>query len=383
MHASDTPKHPLKVLVLVHENLYGGGSRQSFYILSALTRKGLIPVLVSNAQKSWLGRQIEATSLPVTTYYTDWIQRAINPFKDFGVLLYLIRVFWQEKPDVVLTSGIKLIGLGSIAAWICRVPRSFAIIRGQGAQMGSFLLRLVYAMEWFVARLGVRFIAVCEYNRQEMIEQQICHADALFTVHNGTDIEKVQSGQKGIIREKFGIPKDAYVIGMIGRFSNQKCFDQFIRFVEVLCQRHPNVYGLLIGDGENHQALGQQIDQTGFSDRILITGFLQDMENVYADLDLSVLFTRYEGCANALIESSAAGIPMIVEDVCGNAEVVLHGQNGYVVSAGDIEQAVHYAEQLIREPEQAKAMRQAGQSIAKERFDRNQQQEKLIGILSQ
>jgi glycosyltransferase involved in cell wall biosynthesis len=375
-------KKQLKVLLLVQEVLYGGGSRQSLYILEELIRQGFSAVLISNAKTSWLGRQIKDLEMPVKCYFTSLIQRSINPVKEIGVILYLLSVFLKERPDKVITCGVKFIGLGCFAAWLFRIPCRIAIIRGQGASEESRSMKIIYAMEWLLARLGTRFITVCEYNRQEMIDKNVCAASNIQTIHNGTDIQVCRSGVKSRFRERIGVPMESFMVGMVGRFSDQKRYDLFIQFMALLCQRHRNVYGVLIGEGQNRSQLQEQIDQTGFSEFIRIVGFCENMPEVYADLDLSVLFTHYEGCANALLESTAAGVPMIAEAVCGNPEVVFHGKNGYIVPPGDIEQAAHYAEKLIMDPDLRKQIGETGRKIAENHFDHRKQTRKLIHAVS-
>lgn len=373
----------MKVLLLVHEGLYGGGSRQSFYLLESLVQAGLSAVLVSNAKESWLGRQLEKQPLPVKTYYTSVIQRSINPLKELLAFLYLIGVFLKEKPDVLLTCGVKLIGLGCFAGWLCRIPLRVAIIRGQGAPEGSVMLKIIYAMERFVALLGTRFITVCDYNRQEMITQGIAKSENLVTIHNGTDLVAYGSGCQGWLRRQYNLSEDAFIIGMVGRLSRQKRFDQFIQLLVKLCECHSTVYGFIIGDGEDRDPLQQQINAAGMADRIFITGFVEQMPDLYSDLNLSVLLTRYEGCANALLESAVAGVPIIADAVCGNSEVVIHGENGYIFQPGDIQQAIAYAQTLITDPKACCRMGQRGREIAQERFDRVKQTARLVQVLQQ
>ncbi len=366
-----------KAILLVHEKLYGGGSRQSLFILQALVAQGYEAVIISNARDSWFGQNLKKSGLNVKAYYTPWIQRTLNPFKDLMVLFYLAWVFLREKPDLILSAGVKLIGMGAFVGWLCRVPARFAIIRGQGAAQGTRLIRCIYAMERVMAWLGTRFITVCEYNRQEMLNEGICSPDRIITIHNGTDVP-ASATRTGWLRQRLGIHPNACLVGMVGRFTPQKRYDLFIEMAANLCRTNPNVYAVLVGDGAEHEALQRQIDETGFADRIFMVGFCDDIAAVYPELDVSILFSRYEGCANALLESAAAGLPIVAEAVCGNPEIVIHNQTGYIIEPCNVAQAVHYVQRLVDDPGLRARMGAAGRQRILQYFNRETQIQKLI-----
>lgn len=361
-----------KIILLAHEDLYGGGTRQTFYIMRELVRQGYETVLVSNAENTWLGQTIREQGLTVKTYYTPLIQREIKPLNELQVLLYLFRVFWQEKPDVVFASGVKLIGLGGLVGWLCRVPHRIAIIRGEGAPPGSRMLEAIYAMERFVAILGMRFITVSDYIRQQMIQRGVASPESIVTIHDGidpTDFQQpIEGTSAGIFTERFGLPSDAFKIGMIGRFVAGKRYDHFIELMRRLCEQQPHVVGVLIGEGEHRAQLEAQIQATGFADRILIAGYCTDMASVYRDLDVTVLLTDYEGCPNAILESFAAGVPVVASHVCGIPELIESGQNGYLVAPGNLEEASQAIMPLIADRALGYALGQQGRRTVMERF---------------
>lgn len=365
-------------MVLIHEDQYGGGTRQTFYILEQLVRSGYQAVLVSNASDSWLGRRLRESGLQVITRFTSTIQRALHPVRDFQALLCLLKTIREERPDVLVTAGVKLVGLGCLAGWLMQVPLRVAIVRGRGGEEGTGMYRAIVLMEKFVAALGTRFITVCEFNRQQMIREGTCNDKNSLTIHNGADIAECRSGVRGRFRATLGLREDAFLIGMVGRLTPQKRYAAFIRMLAPLCQEFPHVTGLIIGDGPDREALQNCIEQAGLSGRIRITGFIQSMPDVYADLNASVLLTRYEGLANALLESSAAGVPMVADDVCGNAEIVRHGENGYIIPPEDLAGGTALLRQLILDPALCEALGRRGHEIAEADFDRQRQIERII-----
>jgi glycosyltransferase involved in cell wall biosynthesis len=369
-----------KVVLTIQEHSYGGASKQVFWTLQSLHNQGYESVLISNAEKTWLGEEIRAAGLSTKTYYTPWIQRGFNPIKELLVLLYFIFVLLREKPDAILLGGAKLILEGGIASWICGIPKRYACIHGLGSPPNSPMAKLSLMGFRLLAALKTRFITICDFDHNLLLSKGALNPHRLVQVHNGTDIEFVRSGLPGHFRKSQNLPDDAIVIGMVGRLAKQKRYEHFIQMMTELIPENEQVYGFLIGDGPLRKALQSQIDRTPYRDRIRITGYLAAMNHVYADLDISVLLTHYEGLPNALAESCAAGIPMVATRICGNPEIVIHGENGYLVDS--LEEAVYCVQQLIQDSTLRHTFGQRAKVLAERKNDYRKQTQQLIQVVT-
>lgn len=374
---------PPKVILLAHEHLYGGGTKQTFLLAEALVAEGVQTVLISNAEKTWLGQMLQQSGLPVKTYYSPLIDRAIRPGQELQVLFLIIRIFLEEKPDVVLASGVKLIGLSGVAGWLCRVPNRFAIIRGEGAPPGSRTLKVIYVMHRLLALLGVRYITVSDYIRRQMIDGGICRPDRIHTIHDGIPLSefKPPSGNEQNSGDGWELPPGAFKIGMVGRLVPGKRYDYFIQLMTALCREFPHVYGVLIGEGPDRPHLERLIQSSGFTDRIVMAGYCADMPKVYRDLDFTVLFTDYEGCPNSVLESMAAGVPVLASDVCGIGEILQSGWNGFLVKHGDVEGAIALVRKIIENPAYYQSLGQNARDSVSRRFDASQKLQALVSHL--
>jgi glycosyltransferase involved in cell wall biosynthesis len=81
--------------------------------------------------------------------------------------------------------------------------------------------------------------------------------------------------------------------------------------------------------------LEQQASDIGIEGNVKLLGARNDIAALLADADIGVLASHEEGFANAILEAMAAGLPMIVTDVGGNAEAVVNGVTGLVVPPRD------------------------------------------------
>jgi len=365
-----------KIVLTIQEFSYGGASKQVFWLMQYLCQQGFEVVLISNAKDTWLGSQLRAHALPVKAYYSSWIQRAFNPLKEIGVIFFIVYVLCKEKPHNVLLGGAKLLVQGGIAAWLCQVPGRFIHLHGLGAPSKSLMLSLSQFGYQQLAKMGFQFVTVSQYDYQFLSTQSGISSEQIYLNRNGIDIDTVRTGDRTVLRKQYNIPSDAFVIGMVGRFGRHKRYDWFLQMLNQLCPKNAHVYGLLIGEGPDRDKLQRQINQSGYRDRVFVTGFIENVADIYAALDLSVLLTDFEGLSNVLCESIAAGLPVITNPVCGNPEVVIHGENGYLVKTPD--EAVVYAQKLIDDPRLCLELGLRGKQIATDQFNATTQIKQMV-----
>jgi glycosyltransferase involved in cell wall biosynthesis len=101
---------------------------------------------------------------------------------------------------------------------------------------------------------------------------------------------------------------------------------------------------------------------------ISFLGSRSDVPSLLAASDLALLCSHQEGFANAILEGMAAGLPMIVTDVGGNAEAVVDGETGLVVPAHSPDQLADAIVRLARDPAKRKAFGAAAHRRVSEHF---------------
>ncbi len=130
-----------------------------------------------------------------------------------------------------------------------------------------------------------------------------------------------------------------FVIGSIGRFSAEKQYPflvrAFARFLEV-SDRSP-IRLILVGDGVERENIEAEIERCGVGEYVLLPGVSCDVRGWLDQMDVFCLSSDQEGTSITLLEAGAAGVPSVVTDVGGNAEIVKDGVTGIVVPFGDEE----------------------------------------------
>jgi len=124
--------------------------------------------------------------------------------------------------------------------------------------------------------------------------------------------------------------------------------------------RHPEARLLVLGDGPLRRSLEWQAVAMGIDDITHFAGHHHDLPRVLAACDVSVLTSLWEGLPRVLVQSAAAGRPIVTFDVEGAWEVVRDGTNGFIVPSRDVDAFAARLESLLADRGRARALGRAG-----------------------
>lgn len=170
-------------------------------------------------------------------------------------------------------------------------------------------------------------------------------------------------------KEELGIPVDALIIGTIGRLSLQKGYDVLLETAVIVLQNMPQAFFLIVGDGELADMLKKQAHDLGIEKNLLFTGPRNDIEELFAIMDIFVNSSLWEGLPTVMLESMAARVPIVATRVSGNVELIQHQQNGLLVPASDSTQlAQAILSTLTSPPETIRQRCQSAYDFVQENF---------------
>ena len=133
-------------------------------------------------------------------------------------------------------------------------------------------------------------------------------------VKNGINLNRFKrnEGKGKELREKYKIPGDAFVIGHVGRFTEEKNHDFLMDVFRQVHEKTDNSYLLLIGEGELFEEVKRKANQLDLADRVVFTGVVDNPQDYYNIMDCFSLPSKYEGFSLVTLEAQANGIPCIV-----------------------------------------------------------------------
>lgn len=165
----------------------------------------------------------------------------------------------------------------------------------------------------------------------------------VHVVYNGLPPSAFAPAQPALSRSDF------LRVGMIARMNaDYKGHDIFLRAVARLRSRFPQLEVLLIGDGPLRPGLEREAERLGIRDQVMFLGDRRDIAQLLAATDISVVPSSSESLSNVILESMAAGVPVVASRVGGNAEL-LEGR-GFLIPYGDDRALAEALDRLLHDP---------------------------------
>ncbi len=299
--------------------------------------------------------------------------RKLNPIGDLSTLWRLIRLFRRERPDIVHTHTAKAGTIGRIAAILARVPIIIHTFHGHvlHGYFGS-LETIIYCMiERILAYFSKSIITVSEQCRTDILNLGIGSPDKVQTIPLGLELDRFAEpipNARQELRDKYNIPQDAFVTGMIARMVPIKRHQDLFNAIPIVLQSHPDAYFLIVGDGECRANLDALAEELNITHRCIFAGFHHDLDRIYKAVDLVVLTSANEGLPVAIIESLSSGISVVSTRVGGVPELIDDGKTGYIVEPGDIDSIADGLIKAIADPEKTRSMGKIAQKETIEKY---------------
>lgn len=152
----------------------------------------------------------------------------------------------------------------------------------------------------------------------------------------------------------------------VGRLDYQKGFDRLIQAWELIQKsgRYSDWQLDIFGQGEWRKMLQQAVDDKGLSDSVLINQPTQDIGKEYAGSSMLVMSSHYEGFPMVMIEAMACGLPVVSFDYkCGPRDIIQDGQNGLIVTDGDIQGLADAMMRLMNDESLRKQMSERAKKV--------------------
>lgn len=124
------------------------------------------------------------------------------------------------------------------------------------------------------------------------------------------------------IRTAYGINKEDFVVGAVGRLSYVKNISFLISLFSHLFRANPNMKLLLVGDGELRPSLEQQSREEGISDKVVFAGTQDNIADYLSALDLYVMPSLFEGLPVSLLEAQFNGLPCVVSEAISSEAII-------------------------------------------------------------
>lgn len=251
----------------------------------------------------------------------------------------------RRRPRRVWVNTCRLVS-PALVAWLAGVP---VVLHYREPEY--YLEQLGVIDGWIVRRVPSTIIAVSENTRAQLIRHRFA-AEKIVVVPNAIDCDRFApaEGLRGEFRERFDLPADAPVVGMVAGFRPEKGIDVFLEAAREVLRHAPETRFVIAGGavgGTYDRTVLQSIVQSdaALGARVQFVGVLEDIRGMLAACDVVVVPSRDEPFGRVCIEAMAMERPVVASRTGGLAEIIEDGRSGLLAEVGA---APQFAEAILR-----------------------------------
>jgi glycosyltransferase involved in cell wall biosynthesis len=340
-----------RVLHVISSLSVGGAQRQLAELVNRTPAADYeIEILVLGRADGEFSRAWLARDDVRVTYLAQWPQltASVLEVREFcrRGQFHLVHT-WLFMANVIGAAGARLAG----------VPRVISSVRNL-----SLWKRTWYRRWWFrlADALASRAADVVTVNAQALAPDHAAWTRMptrrIEVIHNGVDPTPFEVDRRDARRElrvAAELPADAWIVGITGRLAVEKDHKTFLRVIREVRRTHPQVRGVIVGDGVMRGELESAAAESGIAESVRFRGERQDAPRLMAGFDLFLLTSIIEGFPNVLLEAAFLGVPAVASRVGGITDVL--PDPAVTFEPGDHVAAARAVAALIADPARASA----------------------------
>jgi glycosyltransferase involved in cell wall biosynthesis len=312
----------------------------------------------------------------VNLFLTPHLIRPIRPLTDLRALAELTRFIRRGRFHIVHTHATKAGILGRIAARLAGTPIVVHTLHSlvfHEYQRG-ITNRAYVTLKRLCAPLTDQFISVSHATARGAIAAGIGDPARHAVVLSGMDLTPFLTAgdrlDRAAARQRFGLPPDAPVVGMVPRIFPLKGHAEFLAAAAAVHAARPDTHFLLAGDGILRAELEAEAERLGLAAAVHFTGLLPAAEIPAALLAMDVVVhtSLREGIARVLPQALAVGRPVVTFALDGAPEVIEDGRSGYTVPPLDTRALAGRVLELLADPARRAAMGAHGRAFVAREF---------------
>jgi len=300
-----------------------------------------------------------------------------NPITDIKTLIVTYRLLREIKPDFILSYTIKPVIYGTLAAWLARVPKRYALLPGLGyaftqveqVEKHTTFQKLVHGMYKQALSKTTKVFFQNPDDLNLFKKLNLLKPNAPTVVVNGSGVDIADFNVLSFPRNQLGDIQPSFLL--IARLLKDKGIIEYVEAAKTVKDQHPSAEFHLVGwIDKNPAAISQaQLDKWVAAGVINYWGKLDDVRPAIAASSIYVLPSYREGTSRSVLEAMAMGRPVITTDAPGCRETVIEGHNGYLVPVKAVDELVTAMENFIVNPKLITTMGKAARKLAEDKYD--------------
>ncbi|WP_315517377.1 glycosyltransferase family 4 protein [Hoylesella shahii] len=354
--------------ILFCNNLLGGLLLFRKNVIDHFIGKGYEVVLVA-IKGDAASPNVETLGNGVRVYSIDVSRTSTNPFNDLQFFFQLFKILRSEKPSYVFNYTIKPNIYGAMACKLLGIPCT-DMMAGLGYtftnnSLSSRIARMLYKIGLYCSQ---HLFLLNEENVKEVSRLRLCNEKKIIWLKGGEGVDVNHY-------RYFDNSSEEICFLFIGRLIEEKGYREFVKAAKMVLQKYPNVQFHIVGeyDLSYPKAVSkEEVTADTKEANIDYLGVYKDMMELYKQPGYVVCIPSYysEGLNRSLMEGCAVGKPIITTNHPGCKEMVVDGENGFVVETRNVEALVRAMEKyIVLSEEDKRKMSLRSRSWAEQQFD--------------
>ena len=345
--------------------------------LNEYNARGIDVTIVCNMDGDY-ERELKS-QYPFVHTYPVAFPRGIDLGGSIKSILVLYKFFRKNRFDMVQYSTPNASMYAAVASKLAGIPVRLYCQWGMVYVTMTGMKRKVFRfIEKMVCRFSTMVQPDSDGNLKFCREQGFYDESKSCVIWNGSakgldlsafDVTQKQAYAKEI-REKYGIPEDAPIVGFVGRLGKEKGCNELFRAFQEIKKTVPNAKLLFVGPIEKEESIDPELLEYFWKcDDIIKTDRVTHVEKYTSAMDVFVLPSYREGFGMSVVEASAMEVPVVVTEYPGPSSAMLDGVTGYAVPVQDDKKLCQRILTLLQDEPLRKKMGAAGRKFAEEAFD--------------
>lgn len=280
----------------------------------------------------------------------DEMHNAISLSHDSKAIFAVRKAIKKYKPDIVYCHSSKAGTIGRVADMGIKNKLIYNA-HGWSFNMKGVSgkkIKFYRAVEKMLALMTDKIVCISEYEKESALKYRICNEGKLIVINNGIDFDEYRKIHVKS-RSELGIPKDAFVVGTVGRLTLQKAPDLFVEAAGEVKKKVDKVFFIMVGDGSESSETKEKIKEAGLEKYFLITGWVDNPLDYMGCFDVAALFSRWEGFGLVLPEYMLMKKPIVATKTDAIPYVV--GDAGILIKVDDNKSAAKAIVELYEDKE--------------------------------
>jgi len=342
-------------LLLVVDSLETGGAERQVVDLAVTLRRKDYEITVACSVAGEFSDVLGDAGIPVHPLLRRLVKRRLSA----AYAWRLRRLLRRERFDLVHAHIYASTAAAAIATLGTGVP--LVITEHTEASWQSWRARWI--SRWVYRRVE-HIISVSTPIERRLIKRDGAHSDLITVIPNAvvSASEPRPDASPTELRER-------PLVGVVARLQPEKGVANFLEAAARVSPLFPEAHFVIAGGGPLRQELVDLAEDLGLKSRVHFLGFRSDASALIESMDVLVIPSLTEGSPLVTLEAMAAGVPVVASAVGGIPDQIRHDKEGLLVPPGDTEALGEALLDLLRDPDRARRLGEAGRNRAASQFN--------------